>query len=399
MAEAHGDDLATRRALRRALLDVAAVACPDCAPVVERERGPFLVEVEPPTGAGRYVCAATVATAPPGMSWSAPELVRAAADALTGRGWAVGAEPTFDDRQRYELRAERPGHRVVASVRADEGILRFAGWADAAPPEPVAAAPRARPADGWSPAGELQAALQAAVDRGDERRYVGLLLDAPLYLPASGDAAAEFATVVVDGLVHLVAFTAPASGLGTEGGYRATTYLDLAQRWPDPGWRLAVDPGTPIEAYLPAPSAADGAVRLPAGPPRGPADAEPFRPLNALEVALSEAVRADDRDAIFAALGADGVLVWMATSTADLRPADPGFGWPLVPMDGGLAVCVFTAPQRAAGALGVGVEVTPVELAEVAAGWPDRTYRLVVDPGGPLAVTVPGFVISSLVRG
>ncbi|GIL28630.1 hypothetical protein [Actinocatenispora comari] len=397
-----GGQVPARQALRRTLLDVAAAACPDCAPVVERERGPFPDDPKPPDGAGRWVCTATVATAPPGMSWTASELVRTAAEVLTAHGWSVGAEPTVTEARRYEVIAERPGGRVVASVRADEGILRLAGRAEVPSPEPAAPRSRGPQPGGWQPAGDVQAALRLAVERGDDRGYLDLLLDTPLYLPSAADsgAAARFATVAVDDQVHLVAFTAAPTPAPRGGGWRVTSYLDLAQRWPDPSWRLVVDPGTPIEAYLPAPSAeaVGGAVRLPARPaPTEPA-AEPFRPLNALETALYEAVAADDRDAVFAALAADGAVVWMATGTGELRPTDPGFAWPVAPVDDGLGVRVYTAPRRAADALGEAVEVVAVELAEVAAAWPDRTYRLVVDPGGPLAVTVPGFVLSTLVR-
>ncbi|MEV0839344.1 hypothetical protein AB0I55_07265 [Actinocatenispora sera] len=405
MAEALGDaQVAARQALRRALLDVAAAACPDCAPVVERERGPFPVGAQPASGNGDWACTVTVATAPPGMAWTAPELVRTAAEVLTAHGWTVGAEPTVTEGHRYEVIAERPGGRVVASVRADDGILRLAGRCDAPPPEPAQPPRRAPRPDGWRPADDVQAALRLAVERDDDRGYFELLLDAPLYLPSAAvdaDAAApRFATVTVDGGVHLVAFTGEPAPAPRGAGWRVTTYQDLARSWPDPSWRLVVDPGTPIEAYLPAPSAeeVDGTVRLPARPDPTAAATEPFRPLNALEAALYEAVAADDRDAIFAALAADGAVVWMATGTGDLRPTDPGYVWPVVPLDDGRAVCVYTAPRRAADALGEQVEVAPVELAEVAAAWPDRTYRLVVDPGGPLAVTVPGFVLSTLVR-
>jgi hypothetical protein len=403
-----GDPVPARQALRRALLDVAAAACPDCAPVVERERGPFPVGAQPPDGAGRWVCTATVATAPPGMSWTAAGLARTAAAVLTAHGWSVRAEPTVTEAQRYEVIAERPGGRVVASVRAEEGILRLTGRFDvpapAAPqsPDPGGSPSRGPQPSGWEPADDVQAALRLAVERGDDRGYLDLLLDTPLYLPSAVDAAAtaRFATVAVDGQVHLVAFTAAPAPAPRGAGWQVTSYLDLAQRWPDPSWRLVVDPGTPIEAYLPAPSAeaVGGAVRLPARPAPAEPAAEPFRPLNALETALYEAVAADDRDAVFAALAADGAVVWMATGTGELRPTDPGFAWPVTAVDDGLGVRVYTAPRRAADALGEAVEVVPVELAEVAAAWPDRTYRLVVDPGGPLAVTVPGFVLSTLVR-
>ena len=87
-----GGQVPARQALRRTLLDVAAAACPDCAPVVERERGPFPDDPKPPDGAGRWVCTATVATAPPGMSWTAAGLARTAAAVLTAHGWSVRAD-------------------------------------------------------------------------------------------------------------------------------------------------------------------------------------------------------------------------------------------------------------------------------------------------------------------
>jgi hypothetical protein len=104
-----------------------------------------------------------------------------------------------------------------------------------------------------------------AVDRGDRQELLGLVRTGPLSLPTPGepepdgepDVTSPFGTLIIDGGVHLVAFTSPESLVFSLGdGARSWTrvsYRALAEGWPDPGWRLTVNTGTPIEASFPAP--------------------------------------------------------------------------------------------------------------------------------------------------
>src|SRR5947209_4288729 len=72
------------------------------------------------------------------------------------------------------------------------------------------------------------------------------------------------------GRTHVLAFTSP-QAMNTclaehAGGARRMAYADLAGSWPNPEWWLAINPGLPIEGYLPAwfvSQLSRGDVRLP----------------------------------------------------------------------------------------------------------------------------------------
>src|SRR5437762_11500092 len=72
---------------------------------------------------------------------------------------------------------------------------------------------------------------------------------------APGRAAMGWGTWTSGGRTHVLAFTSP-QAMNTclaeyGGGARRMAYADLAAAWPNPEWWLAVNPGLPIEGYLP----------------------------------------------------------------------------------------------------------------------------------------------------
>jgi hypothetical protein len=127
----------------------------------------------------------------------------------------------------------------------------------------------------WEPATEAEAALRDALHAGDQELYFRILARIDLLLPVSGDAvpgqpAAGWGTWTSGGRTHVLAFTSPesmrASLTNHTGPARRVPYHDLALAWPNQDWWLAINPGLPVEGYLPAwfvAQLARGDVRLP----------------------------------------------------------------------------------------------------------------------------------------
>ena len=71
----------------------------------------------------------------------------------------------------------------------------------------------------------------------------------------------------IDGRIYLAVYTSLGSlayGLGDGVTHRETTYQQLADAWPDPDWRLAVNADSPIEVYVPIEQIAEPATPPPA---------------------------------------------------------------------------------------------------------------------------------------
>ncbi|MFY1685604.1 SseB family protein [Micromonospora sp. WMMD730] len=145
----------------------------------------------------------------------------------------------------------------------------------------------------WEPATEAETAMRDALHAGDQEFYFRILAGSELFLPVSGQALAGatpmgWGTWTTGGRTHVLAFTSAAAMhacLGSPAGpYRRSRYADLAAEWPNHEWWLAVNPGLPIEGYLPAwfvSQLSRGDVRLPGrapgARPRGEADQTPVR--------------------------------------------------------------------------------------------------------------------------
>lgn len=127
----------------------------------------------------------------------------------------------------------------------------------------------------WEPATEVEAAMRDALRVNDQERYFQILAGADLLLPIAAEAVAGRAPVgwgtwTTGGRTHVLAFTSEhtlRTCLGDSvGGSRRVSYLELAKNWPNHDWWLAVNPGLPIEGYLPAwfvAQLARGDARLP----------------------------------------------------------------------------------------------------------------------------------------
>jgi hypothetical protein len=127
----------------------------------------------------------------------------------------------------------------------------------------------------WAPATEAENAMGDALRVDDQELYFRILSRTELLLPISSDAIAGRApmgwgTWTVGGRTHVLAFTSAeamhACLAEHAGSARKIPYYELAAAWPNLEWWLAVNPGLPIEGYLPAwfiSQLARGDVRMP----------------------------------------------------------------------------------------------------------------------------------------
>ncbi|MFG1867518.1 SseB family protein [Micromonospora arborensis] len=127
----------------------------------------------------------------------------------------------------------------------------------------------------WEPATEAEVAMRDALRANDQELYFRLLSRSDLLLPVSapaqpGQTPAGWGTWTTGGRTHVLAFTSAAAlraCLGEHpGSNRRIPFADLAVGWPNQEWWLAVNPGLPVEGYLPAWFVAQlsrGDVRLP----------------------------------------------------------------------------------------------------------------------------------------
>nr|WP_307798261.1 SseB family protein [Actinoplanes flavus] len=131
----------------------------------------------------------------------------------------------------------------------------------------------------WEPATDAEVAMRDALRTDDQESYFRILAGVDLLLPVSADVLAGLAplgwgTWSTSGRTHVLAFTSNAALRACLADYtgsaRRVPYAELANTWPNLEWWLAVNPGLPIEGYLPAwfvAQLARGDLRLPT---RGP---------------------------------------------------------------------------------------------------------------------------------
>src|SRR5690606_3259064 len=113
----------------------------------------------------------------------------------------------------------------------------------------------------WDPATEAEAAMRDALAAADQDRYFRILARSDLLLPVSAESLAGRApmgwgTWTTGNRTHVLAFTSPAALRlclnEPAGSYRSVPFAALAAEWPNYEWWLAINPGLPIEAYLPS---------------------------------------------------------------------------------------------------------------------------------------------------
>jgi hypothetical protein len=168
------------------------------------------------------------------------------------------------------------------------------------------------------------------------------------------------------------------------GSFRVVALADLVDTV-DPAHVIAVDPGRPTAAHLPA------------GRLRALVEAA-MPPANEAEAAMVTARRIGALDALLAALVRAEMHVPMRAASPSRDLTDPGFAWLAIPGDGGtdVTVPVFTSPDRLHGYLGGDVDFVVVNALHLAEVWPDRNWTLAVNPTTPMAVTLTGEMVADL---
>jgi len=108
----------------------------------------------------------------------------------------------------------------------------------------------------WLPGNEVDAELVGALAADDRQRFARTVRQARWYLPVLPPAehGSRYLTRDLLGATYLLVFTSAASLAATVGGVATgcviTGYDELAAHWPHPSWRLAVNPGTPIDLWV-----------------------------------------------------------------------------------------------------------------------------------------------------
>ncbi|GLY01601.1 MULTISPECIES: SseB family protein [Actinoplanes] len=261
----------------------------------------------------------------------------------------------------------------------------------------------------WQPVNDVEKAMLLAVGENDRQSYFQLLALADLFLPQiAGDESPEqrFLTVRAFGEVFLPVFTSSqaliAQAAGAVNGYAITNYYELRRKWPHPDWRLAINPGTPIDAYLAVEAveqAAVGDLEVPTLDELGAAAVADF----AEEFDLQERRERgdypdDDAAALTAAARAGDVYGYLnrLLDTTVLIPTtrpvlaaeeilEPGFPWRTGTDQ---MIEVFTGPEALARTHPDPVPAVEVSLPFALAVWPEG-HGLSVNPGGDDGITVP----------
>jgi hypothetical protein len=175
---------------------------------------------------------------------------------------------------------------------------------------------------------------------------------------------------------------------GAADAFVSVTYGELRRAWPNPAWFLAINPGSPLDAYLPV----DALERAALGELDVPRAEEVLR----LAVAETNRTRIDpgDCDATMRAARERGD--WRAYFDAlsiallvvpTLRPVKPealverDFPWRIIGAPDHPTIEVFTSAETCAQVLGPEAAHVTIACPFVVAAWPDMWTAMAVNPG------------------
>jgi hypothetical protein len=275
------------------------------------------------------------------------------------------------------------------------------------PPEPA-----------WQPANDAELAMAQALAANDPADYFRILCTATLYLPQfaapaevgidPGQPGQGFVTADLFGFLYLPVFTsvqALAARLGqVAGAYTLTNYAELRRKWPDPTWRLAINPGTPIDAYttielvedaalgeVPVPTAVDLivdalATETEARTRAGSRPAPTAGPAPDTDAALTAARARNDPDGYLRAVLDAVVLVPTARPVTDTSELfEPGFPWRRAGTGPVPVIEVFTSEGLLGRAYPVPVPRIAVSVPYLLTLWP-AGHALSINPRSDLAI-------------
>jgi hypothetical protein len=261
----------------------------------------------------------------------------------------------------------------------------------------------------WEPANDIEQAMFDAASENDRQGYFQLFAVADLFLPqmtGGGAGPQQFVTFSMLDQTFLPVFTswqALASQFrGAVDGYTITNYAELSRKWPHPDWRLAINPGTPLDAYLTVESVADAAVgdvevpTLTEVAQAAQEDEEIEQRLRERQAAgnysddpaeaLSAAAEAADAYGYIEQLLEALVLVPTNRPVEAEAILEPGFPWH--PAAEGKVIEVFTTREAFARVHADTVPAVEVAMPFVLAMWPEG-FGLSVNPGGDDGIELP----------
>lgn len=277
----------------------------------------------------------------------------------------------------------------------------------------------------WQPANEAEALMFDALVRNDSQAFFRIFATSPLYLPAFmadiGTSQQRMVTKTINGELYLMVFTSVPGLTGfAETGYTpdtrpdcyaTTNYDELAAKRPDPEWRLAINAGLPIDAYVSIDSVRDavlGIERIPlaeevldpeAGAGAVVSVAADFRPANDTEVAMEFALRERDVDALTDVLVVSDVLVPTGEPVSGPEAiASRDFPWRPTELDGEPTIPVFTSPERLIEAVPGPTASVWVPFVTLAENWPHLGVQLAVNPNSAIEFLFPGEGVPNFVN-
>ncbi|MEN3305058.1 MAG: hypothetical protein V7603_1260 [Micromonosporaceae bacterium] len=262
------------------------------------------------------------------------------------------------------------------------------------------AAPQPPALAGYQPANDVE--YQLAHARGDATVYLRVLRGALLYVPVVGqpeDDAQGPPAWRHGGVPHVAVFTSLDTMrlrvVGIADAYRVIECADLVAQWPDATGRLAVNPGTPIGAYLPVAALTDAAA--------GRSDlvefdpAWTFRPANPFENVMYLARNAGRPETFLDALVVSRALMPTAGPAAADAIGAADFPWLLDIRAPSPVINVFTSPERLTAAGYEESRAVSVDLIALVKAWPDTRFWLAVNAGSAIATLFAGDQVARLV--
>jgi hypothetical protein len=262
-------------------------------------------------------------------------------------------------------------------------------------PGRVAPVTQQAPSPPWRPVNEVENRLVAALERDDRRAYFGILATAPLYLPqmvpdpaASTEADPDnYVTFVSGDVTYLLVFTSVDTLRECVGhvanGYVESDYDQLRAGLSDSEIRLGFNLGTPIDAWIDVESvarAAAGEIDVPTGP-------EMAELMAVTDPANSDAVEAAAEQEL--ANYVDEYITGLIGGDVLVR-ADGG-SWQITPVDGVPTIEVYHSAET----VPPGTPTITVAFLSLVSGWPEGAEQLSVNPGTPLAFTLPADVLTA----
>ncbi|POM27666.1 hypothetical protein BTM25_20840 [Actinomadura rubteroloni] len=266
--------------------------------------------------------------------------------------------------------------------------------------------------ESFEPQNEVEERLFEAAGRGDGDGFFAILAGAQVLVPAEpqtpwgiapDDPEFPWRPVPVHGRTAIQVFTSLRWMNEAIGSSRFVmpSFQEMAAAWPDDGWTLVLNPGTPIDAALPAErvrtftAAAPEPAPEPEPQPRPSGDEPEFEPGNRIDQELHEAVRAGDSDAFLRVLLAANVLVPIPDDAPlEVTPVQREFRWDAALRDPS-SVRVFTSMVRLR-------EVLPesrfvyADFRELIAVWPRDDWAMLLNPGTRIGASLEGGQVRSL---